>query len=204
MPTSETSLERWLWYATETADCVPLDQNAYPTTIFDRQSIPLPNWVCKAPDGGVHVDAGLSQIDIDLAQPPTHADELSWTCNYQVDLVAHSWLDEIRDLIDEERIGLGVLRHAGEVIAGWSTIHERHPPALLATEGHTKSCPYCGNSYTVLHGREYFSDPAVIGRPLIVNNNGLFIREDIVRSRKLRTPRGAFEPGLVRYEARRE
>lgn len=193
------SAQRWLWYATETADCVPLDRRAYATTTFDRETIPLPGWVCRGPDGGLHVNAGLLGIDLDIAELPNAHDEVNWTCDYTIDVIAHSWLAEIGDLIDEERIGLGVLRSNGDVVDGWSTIHERRPPALLATEGHTKTCPLCGSSYTVLHGREYFADPAVIDRPLIVNNNGLFVREDIALGRNLRTPRGAFEPGVVEY-----
>jgi hypothetical protein len=52
----------------------------------------------------------------------------------------------------------------------------------------------------MLHGREYFSDPAVIGRSFIQNSNGLFVRADIALRRGLRIPRGAFEPGLVDFE----
>ncbi len=62
------------------------------------------------------------------------------------------------------------------------------------------TCPLCGNTYTVLHGREYFADPIVIGRPFIVNNNGLFVREDIAISRDLPTPRGTYEPQVVEFE----
>lgn len=192
--------QRWLWYDTETDDCVSLDRSAYAETIFDGSVVPLPEWVCTTPDGGLHIDAGLLGFDVAVAEAPSGRDEISWTCDYVVRLVAHSWLDQVRDLIDETRIGLGTLRLDGAVISGWSTIHERRPPALLATEGHAKTCPLCGGSYTVLHGREYFSDPAVIGRPLIVNSNGLFVREDIAKSRGLRTPRGAFEPGIVEFE----
>jgi hypothetical protein len=180
-----------------------LDRRAYAEAIFDGDIVPLPEWVCRSPDGGLHIDAGLLGLDVDIAEPPSHHDEISWTCDYAVRLIAHSWLDEVRDLIDAERIGLGTLRRNGDPIPGWSTVHERRPPALLATEGHTKACPLCGSSYTVLHGREYFSDPAVIGRPFIINSNGLFVREDIARSRRLRTPRGAFEPGLVEFEPSR-
>lgn len=197
---ADPSTQRWLWYATETADCVPLDPRAYAETVFDRRTVPLPEWVCRAPDGGLHVNGGLLGVDVDVAEPPNVRDELSWTCDYVVRLIAHSWLGQIRDLIDEERIGLGALRRDSKIIGGWSTIHERRPPTLLATEGHAKSCPLCGHSYTVLHGREYFSDPAVIARKLIVNSNGLFVREDIARSRGLRTPRGAFDPGVVEFE----
>ena len=200
MPSAGPPVQRWLWYDTETADCVSLDRTSYVETIFDGRPVPLPKWACRAPDGGLHKNADLLALDVNITEAPNTRDELSWTCNYTVHLLAHSWLDEIRDLIDEERIGLGVLRQSGEVVAGWSTIHERRPPLLLATEGHVKTCPICGGSYTVLHGREYFSDPAVIWRPLIVNSNGLFVREDIARSRRLRTPRGAFEPAVVEFE----
>jgi len=137
---------------------------------------------------------------VDVAEPPNSRDELTWTCDYIVKLVAHSWLSEVSDLIDRSRIGLGALRLDGAVIPGWSTIHERRPPILLATEGHTKTCPLCGDSYTVLHGREFFADESVIGRPFIVNSNGVFVREDIARGRNLRTPRGAFEPGIVAFQ----
>ena len=201
LPPTDPPIQRWLWYDTETADCVSLDRSSYVETLFDGRRVPLPEWVCTAPDGGLHKNADLLALDVDIAEAPNTCDELNWTCEYVVKLVAHSWLDEIRDLIDEERIGLGVLRQNGEVVSGWSTIHERRPPVLLATEGHVKTCPICGHSYTVLHGREYFSDPEVIGRPLIVNSNGLFVREDIARSRNLRTPRGAFEPGVIEFEA---
>lgn len=177
-----------------------LDARAYATTTFDGKTVPLPDWVCRAPDGGLHKNAGLLALDVEVAEPPNPRDEINWTCSYVVRLIAHSWLDEVRDLIDEDRIGLGVLRCDGDTVEGWSTIHERRPPALLATEGHAKLCPLCGHSYTVLHGREYFSDPAVIDRPLIVNSNGLFIREDIAKLRNLRTPHGAFEPGLIEFE----
>ncbi|THD83269.1 MAG: hypothetical protein E7812_00300 [Phenylobacterium sp.] len=160
----------------------------------------MPEWVCRAPDGGLHPNADLRRIDIEVAAPPNTRDEINWTCDYGVRVLAHSWLDEIRDLVDEERIGLGLLRWKGEVLDGWSTLHERHPPTLHATEGHSKTCPLCGHTYTVLHGREFFSEPEALGRALIANRNGLFIRQEIARSRNLRTPGGAFEPPTVGFE----
>ena len=200
MVSTDPLSKHWLWYATETDDCVPLDSPAYPTTVFDGRTVPFPEWACRSPDGGIHIDARRLAIDLDVAEPPGGHDEISWTCEYGVHLVAHSWLNEIRDLIDMTCIGLGVIRRNGLVVDGWSTVHERQPPSLLATEGHGKVCPTCGHSYTVLHGREYFADPAVIKRPFIENSNGLFVRGDIVQARALRTPRGAFEPGQVEFE----
>jgi len=197
---ADLSTQRWLWYATETDDCVPLDRKAYAETVFDGSVVPLPEWVCTTPDGGLHINADLLRLDVDVAEPPGDRDEFSWTCDYVVRLIAHSWLDQIRDLIDGARIGVGTLRRNGKAIPGWSTIHERRPPVLLSTEGYVQTCPLCGGSYSILHGREYFSDAAVIGRPLIANSSGLFIREDIARSRRLRTPRGVFEPALVEFE----
>lgn len=200
MNPSDRSARRWFWYASQTADCVPLDSDAYASTTFDGEVIPFPDWACKAPDGGVHMNAELLRIDVSVAAPPNSRDEINWTCQYSVRLVAHSWLDKIRNLVDERRIGIGAIYFNGKVMDGWSTLHERRPPPLLATEGRAIACPLCGDSYTVLHGREYFSDPTVIGRPFIVNRNGLFVREDIALSRNLRTPRGVFEPWIVEYE----
>ena len=162
--------------------------------------IPRPEWVCRGPDGGLHEDASFRQIDVDVAGRPIDQDEVSWVCDYPLTLVAHSWLSEIQDLIDPQRIYLGLVRQNGEIVDGWSTIHEYRPPTLLATEGSTKTCPTCGCAYTVLHGREFFSDEAVLGRALIINSNGVFVREDLALARNLRTPRGAFEPSLIEFE----
>lgn len=197
------STQRWLWYATETDDCVQLDRTAYAETVFDGSVVPLPDWVCRTPEGGLHINAGILQLDIEVAQLPGHNDEISRICDYGVRLIADTWLDQVLDLIDGSRIGLGKLRRNGEPIPGWSTIQERQPPDLLSTEGYVQTCALCSGSYSILHGREYFSDRAVIGRPLIVNSSGLFIREDIARSRHLRKPRGAFEPELVEFEPER-
>jgi hypothetical protein len=201
MASADPSMRSWLWYSTRTPRCIQLDRRAYGEMPHDGRIVPWAEWVCRAPDGGIHVNAGLRQIDVEVSEPPSARDEVSWTYNYIIRLLAHSWLDEIRDLIDESRMGLGVLRVSGEVVPGWSTIRERRAPAMRATEGRTKTCPVCGDNYTLIHGREYFADPEVIGRPLIVNGSGLFVREDIARSRRLRTPRGSYEPGVVKFEA---
>jgi hypothetical protein len=162
---------------------------------------PWPEWVCKNREGGGgHRNASFQQIDIDVASAPNDQDELSWLCDFGLTLVAESWLDEIRDLIDSGRIYLGVVRQDGEIVEGWSTIHEHRPPTLLSTEGSTLTCPVCGYAFSILHGQEFFSDEAVLGRPLIINTNGIFIREDLALARNLRTPRSAFEPGLITFK----
>src|SRR4051794_33178756 len=79
-----TKTERWFRYGLRTAGCVSLDVSAYPSTVYDRQVIPWPDWCCKAPDGGVHIDARVGAIDVHLIAPPEGADEFSWTCNFQV------------------------------------------------------------------------------------------------------------------------
>ena len=188
---------RWLWYSTSTPDGIALDQGE---DLVQGHAPQLPKWICRSPTGGLHVNGDLLEVDVDVLEPPSVHDEVSWTYDYVVSLVADSWLQEISDLIDHSKIGLGKIFINGERLQGWSTINEHRAPALLATEGRTSHCPFCGRSYTVLHGREYFSDPDVIGRPFIINSNGCFVREDIAIDRKLRTPRGVFEPGLVAFE----
>ena len=200
MNPDDSNARRWFWYASETSHCIPLDRTAYATVIIGGRPTPLPEWVCTAPDRGRHTNASFLAIDVDVAEPPNLIDEINWTCDYTVRMVARDWLDEIRDLIDEELIGIGTLRCEGRVLRGWSTLHERQPPTLHSTEGHSKTCPLCHHTDTVLHGREYFSDPAVLARRLILSGNGLFIREEIALERNLRTPRGGFEPVLVLYE----
>lgn len=192
---------RWLWYAIRTPHCVPLDAEAYPSVAnYHGDLIPWPDWACKGPEGGVHLNASVGRIDIQVANAPRGRQELQWSCNFAVFLIADSWLSEIADLVESDGVSLGQLSVAGEALQGWSTIHEVRPPPLLATEGRAHACPFCGYSYTVLHGREYFSDPAIEGRSLVVNSNGIFVREDLAIERNIRIPAGAFKPSAVKLE----
>jgi hypothetical protein len=120
-----------------TPRCIPLDHRAYPSTVFDREIVPWPNWCCKAPDGGVHIDARVAAID------------------------------------------------------------EARAPRLLSSEGWSKVCPVCGYVYATLHGKVFFADPAVQGRPLIITSDGIFVGEDEAIRRQLRTPTGAYKPTVV-------
>jgi len=125
---------------------------------------------------------------------------VSWTCDFGLFLVAKRWLTQIEDLIDGESTFVGSLVVSGDKLDSWATIHGRLTPALSSREGRHVSCPNCGNTATVIHGGTFFADPAAVGRPLIVNWNGIFVREDIVAERNVTTPIGAFKPSLVRYE----
>jgi hypothetical protein len=189
--------QRWLWYAPRTANCVPLDPTAYPSTVYDREVIPWPSWCCKAPDGGVHIDARLAAIDVHLLRAPTGPDEVSWTCNFQILLASRRWLAQIDDLIDGQRVALGQVIVDGRPLAEWATINEAHAPGLFSNEGRSKVCPICGSVYATLWGEVFFTDPAVAGRPLIVAAKEIFVREDEAIRRGLRTPIGAFKPRLV-------
>jgi hypothetical protein len=189
---------RWLWYAIRTKRCVPLDANAYPTTVFARGTIPWPTWACKTPEGGVHLNGGLGRIDVHVAKAPQGPEELHWTCDFGVFLVADSWLAEIADLVERDGVSLGQLSLSGRPLSGWSTIHDVDPPTLLASDGRTHTCPFCGWAYTVTYGRVYFSDPTIDDRSLVVNRNGIFVREDLAIMRNLRTPVGAYKPSAVK------
>lgn len=194
------SMHRWLWYASKTADSVTLDASAYGSTSLNGNLIPFPDWACKSPNGGVHVNSKRLRIDADISEKPNANEDYSWTRIYCVTLISNTWLNEIHDTIDKSKIGIGAVRMAGRPLPGWSTLHEVDPPSLLSTEGHLTTCPLCGKALSILHGREYFSDPTVIGRPFIVNTSGLFVREDIAVSRSLPTPRGTYEPQVVEFE----
>ncbi|MEI9890425.1 MAG: hypothetical protein WDN45_07295 [Caulobacteraceae bacterium] len=45
----------------------------------------------------------------------------------------------------------------------------------------------------------FFSDPAMLGRRLVVCDKGLFVRKEEAEMRHLRTPAGTFKPVSVRY-----
>jgi hypothetical protein len=189
--------ERWLQYSPRTANCVPLDPTAYSSTIYDGEVIPWPSWCCKAPDGGVHVDARLAAIDVHLSRAPSGAEEITWNCDFQVLLATTQWLAQIDDLIDGARVALGQVSVDGQPVPEWATIREARAPGLFSSEGRSKVCPICGDVYDTLRGKVYFADPDVAERPLIIASNAIFVREDEAIRRGLRTPVGAFKPVRV-------
>ena len=201
MARTKNPAERWLWYTPKTSVCVPLDWAAYPTTAFGSETRPFPSWACQSPNGGIHIDRRVMRIDVEAAKAPTSRIELNWTCTYGVRVVAKSWLDEIRDLIDESRIGIGEVRRGGRPLAKWATLQEANAPALFGARGWASQCPICRDILTMRDGRLFFADPSVVGRPLIVNGNGVFVREDLALARNLRTPVGAFKPTVVKFLA---
>jgi hypothetical protein len=188
---------RWIVYGCKTSTRTLLDRSAYPSTLFDGEPIPWPPWACRAPDGGVHISNTAERIDVDLLERPRTRAEFHWNWDFGVHLIADSWLDDIRDLIDESRTFLGDVRVRGKKIAGWSTLNEPNPPSLLSSEGKAKNCPICGSLYTTLWGSLFICDQSAAGRPLFENRKGVFTREDLVLSRNLRRPAGVFKPWPV-------
>jgi hypothetical protein len=176
---------------------VQLDPGAYASTVYDGEVIPWPDWCCKGPDGGVHVDARVAVIDVHLLRGPSGPDEVSWTCNFQVLLASRRWLAQIEDLIDGRQVALGQVFVNGKPSLDWATINEAHAPGLFSSEGWSKVCPICGDVYATLWGKTFFTDPAIAGRPLIVASSSIFVREDEAIRRGLRTPVGAYKPSLV-------
>jgi hypothetical protein len=198
LPRDQTpASERWLWFAIRTPRCIPLDHRMYPSTIFDREVIPWPDWCCKAPDGGVHIDARLGAIHVHLSKAPSGPDEVSWTCDFQVLLATRSWLAQIEDLIDGNKVALGQVIVDGQVLTDWVTINEANAPGFFSSEGRSKICPICGYAYATLWGEVFFTDPAVVASPLIIASRGIFVREDEAIRRGLRTPAGAYKPTHV-------
>ncbi len=193
-----SSKERWLVYSCRTSAYMSLDPSAYTSTLFDGRPIPWPPWACKAPDGGIHIDNKIDRFDVDLIKSPRRSLDFHWTHNFGVHIISDSWLDDIRDLIDESRTFLGDVRVGGKKISGWSTIHEPGAPPLLASAGTSKTCPICGSYYTTLWGKLSLGDQSAAGRPLFPNDNGVFIREDLVLSRNIRRPAGVFKPWPVK------
>lgn len=188
---------QWLWYASRTPDCLSLDRAAYPTSTYDGRPIPWPTWACRAPDGGIHASANLPSIDVQLAKMPSGQDQFTWTCEFQVRLLRMDWFAPIADLVDPERVAIGRVFVGRERLENWVTVHGRRPPLLLSRGGWTKRCPICGDPFSLRRGPVFFSDPAVLDQRLVVNDKGLFIREDEATRRGLRSPVGAFKPTRV-------
>jgi hypothetical protein len=145
----------------------------------------------------VHVDARVGAIDVHLSRAPRGADEVSWTCNFQVVLASKAWLAQIEDLIDGDKVALGQVIVDGRVLEDWATINEAHAPGFLSSEGRSKICPICGSVYATLWGKVFFTDPAIADRPLIVASSAIFVREDEATRRALRTPSGVYKPTRV-------
>jgi hypothetical protein len=170
-------------------------------TVFNRRPLPWPDWACKAPDGGTHANGSLGSIDVRVAHEPTGREEYQWTCEFQVRLLRRTWYSDIADLVDGRSVAVGRVLVGETELADWVTLHGVRPPILHGSEGWSKRCPICGDEYSLLRGRTFFSDPAVLEMPLIVNGSGIFVREDEAIRRNIRTPVGAFKPSLITSEA---
>lgn len=190
----------WAWYASRTPDCSSLDSLAYPSVEFVGRAMPWPDWACRAPDGGIHIDRRRARIDVHLAEPPKRRLQFGWTCEFSVKLVDRAWLSLIEDLLADGSVSVGDVFAGGLKLESWKTLHGRDAPALLSSEGWSKTCPTCGDTYSTLHGREFFVDPAARSMPLIVNRSGIFIRRDIFDTRRIPVPNGAFKPAWVSME----
>lgn len=207
MARAKNPAERWLWFSSKTGVCVPLDPAAYPTRALPKSTygpefILFPSWACQKANGGVHIDRRVGRIDVDAAKTPLSRIELNWTCNYGVKIVAKAWLAEFRDLIDESKTQIGEVRRQGRPLENWATLHEANAPPMFGSEGWATQCPICGDIDAMVAGRNFFVNPTVVGRPVIVNTFGVFVREDLALARNLRTPRGAFKPSVVRFLAK--
>lgn len=194
-----TAVETWLRYEIRTSDCVPLDRKSYPGDLYEGRPIPWPQWACRAPDGGIHKDNRIGQIDVHVTAPPKKKDEIGWTCDFQVLLISRRWLEEIKDLIDPSKTFVGRVFQNGQELTDWATLHERSPPLLMMKEGWRKTCAICGGEYSVIYRGTFFADPAVLGRRVIVNAKGIFVRKEDAEARGLKPPAGGFKPITVQY-----
>lgn len=194
-----TSAETWLWYASRTPACAPLDPDSYPAAAYEGRPMPWPQWACRAPSGGVHKDNRVGRIDVHIAARPGARDEMSWTCDFQVRLIAKRWLNQIQDLIDPMQTHVGAVFLDGQEQTDWATLHEASPPLLMMKEGWRTSCPICGGDNSVIYSGVFFADPAVLGRKVIVNGYGLFVRREEAEARGLKAPAGAYKALRVQY-----
>lgn len=194
-------MRRWRRATPKTDECVRLDLTAYPSVAHVHWQIPWPAWACKGPDGGVHIDARVGQIDIRVAEPPSDRFEINWTRNFGVHVVARRWLSELGDLIDGTSVFAGRLFCGSVELERWATLTSIQPPPLRCTEGHFKRCSTCGSVHTVIWGKTFFDRAETEGRKIFVNQHGIFIHEAEWSARNLRAPEGSFRPSWVTERA---
>jgi hypothetical protein len=188
---------RWVWYASRSERPVWLDAKCYPSIEFDGRELPRPEWICQAENGGLHVDARAGRIDVHVATRPVPTMEINWTEPYALNLVSKSWADLWRDLVDPDLVFLGTLLLDGQEIEDWMSVHGKRQPALRSKRMTEQLCNRCGNLSTWTHGGEFFNEPYVGDQVVLVNGNGVYLREDVVRERGIRTPAGSSEPSYV-------
>lgn len=188
---------RWVWYASQSERPVHLDAARYPSIEFDGRLLPRPEWICQAADGGLHVNAAVGCIDVHVASRPISTIELNWTEPYALNVVARRWAEVWRDLIDPDRVFLGKLFLEGQEIEEWVSIHGVGQPALKSKEMTTKRCDHCGNLSTWTRGGEFFDASKLRDQIVLVNANGIYLREDIVLGRGICAPMGSSEPSYV-------
>ena len=169
----------------------------YPAEVYHDGITPWPPWACRNPKGGIHKDNRLGRLDVHLASPPKKTDEVSWTCEFQVKLMAKTWLDRIKDLLPPSSVGQVFLND--QELTGWSTLHEANPPLVMMKEGWRKRCPICSEDNNVIYKGMFFSDPAVLERDAIITGEGILIRESKAMARDLMPPKGGFKPVRVPY-----
>lgn len=193
--------KRWIWYASQSERPVHLDAKRYPSVEFDGRLLPRPEWVCQADNGGLHVDARVGRIDVNVASRPISTMELNWTEPYALNVVARNWVDLWRDLIDPDQVFLGALLLDGRGIQEWVSIHGIRQPALKSKKMTERRCSHCGNLSTWTQGGEFFDASHLPDQMVLVNANGIFLREDVVRERGIRAPKGSSEPSYVVWKA---
>jgi hypothetical protein len=187
----------WLWYSSSSEYPVYLDGSRYRKIAFDGGWTPAPEWVCQAPDGGLHVDARIGRIDMDvLVRPPDEID-LNWNFEYQVYILSKKWINLFRDRLVAEGIATGQLRYSGRVLDDWVTIHQDHAPPLRSPNVAVKICPVCGNISTWPRGAPFFRDSEADAREIIANRSGVFVSADLVRRRNIATPAGSHVPMMI-------
>jgi hypothetical protein len=181
-----------------------LAPDAYPLIRIGRYLVQGPTWSCLESSGlpflFPHIDRRVGRIDVEVEERPPAGLEMTPTTRYGVTLLARSWLREVEDLIDESRLFIGEVRVRGEPLDDWVTLHERWAPVLFGSEGRGKWCAHCGHLHMSLWGHIYFAETEIADRALMVNDHGVFVRDDIVLGRKLRRPAGTERPGRVRLQ----
>lgn len=188
----------WLWFASRADQGLELDRSAYPWLKHITFQPVKTEWTCVQPNLVVHTDSRISRVDARVQPLPKMGRFQIGRMERNIKIIRRDWADGIAHLVDGERIAFGDIIVGDAVVPDWVTIHAANMPALLSEDCSLHICPNCCGQKSMNWGQTpFFADPRVADAPLIVNGNGIFLRQDEAERRGIRQPFGAYRATRV-------
>lgn len=190
----------WLWFTSRADEGLKLDRSAYPLLKHITFQPVKTEWTCVQPNLIVHTDARVGRIDARVQPLPRMGRfQIGWM-ERGIQILRRDWADSIAHFVDGERIAFGDIIVDDVIVPDWVTIHAANTLALLSDDCQLAICPRCGGQSSTNWGEVcFFAEEAVAEAPLIVNRNGIFVREDEIERHGIRQPFGAYRASKVTF-----